>query len=104
MEKKIATTEEQKSTCTDPTEEMNWGNAKIVGQEQRWTQRKYLEGIESPREKNKGITKQLQPTGTMAEYTVTIFSKKITCFLIIVVRVSNNVFIHFGKKKTAHTQ
>ena len=31
-------------------------NAKIVGREQRWTQRKFLEGIESPREKNKGIT------------------------------------------------
>ena len=41
------------STCT---EEIDWENAKIVGREQRWTQRKYLEGIESLREKNKGIT------------------------------------------------
>ena len=41
------------STCT---EEIKWENAKIVGREERWTQRKFLEGIESLREKNKGIT------------------------------------------------
>ena len=41
------------STCT---EEIKWDDAKITGREQRWTQRKYLEGIESLREKNKGIT------------------------------------------------
>ena len=40
-------------TCT---QEINWENAKIVGREQRWTQRKYREGKESLREKNKGIT------------------------------------------------
>ena len=42
----------------------------LVGREQRWTQRKYLEGI---------------------EYTVSIFWKKLTCFLIVV--GSNNVLI-----------
>ena len=41
------------STCN---EEIRWEHAKIVGREERWTQRKYLEGIESLREKNKGIT------------------------------------------------
>ena len=37
-------------------EEIKWEDAKIVGREERWTQRKFLEGIESLREKNKGIT------------------------------------------------
>ena len=41
------------TTCT---EEIKWENAKITGREQRWTQRKYLEGIESLRDKNRGIT------------------------------------------------
>ena len=41
------------TTCA---EEIKWDDAKIVGREQRWTQRKYLEGIESLRERNKGIT------------------------------------------------
>ena len=41
------------STCN---EEIKWEDAKIVGREERWTQRKFLEGIESLREKNKGIT------------------------------------------------
>ena len=36
--------------------EIDWENARIVGREAGWTQRKYLEGIESLREKNKGIT------------------------------------------------
>ena len=35
--------------------EIDWENARIVGREQRWTQRKYLEGIESLRQKNKGV-------------------------------------------------
>ena len=38
------------------TEEIDWENAKIIGREKRWTQRKYLEGIETLRQKNKGIT------------------------------------------------
>ena len=41
------------ATCD---KEIRWENAKIVGREKGWTQRKYLEGIESLREKNKGIT------------------------------------------------
>ena len=41
------------STCE---KEIKWEDAKIIGREQRWTQRKFLEGIESLREKNKGIT------------------------------------------------
>ena len=35
--------------------EIDWENARIVGREQRWTQRKYLEDIESLRQKNKGV-------------------------------------------------
>ena len=38
------------STCQH---EVDWENAKIIGRERRWTQRKYLEGIESLRQKNK---------------------------------------------------
>ena len=41
------------TTCTD---EIEWNQARIVAREERWTQRKYLEGIESLREKHKGIT------------------------------------------------
>ena len=41
------------ATCT---EEIDWENARIIGREKGWTQRKYLEGIESLRLKNKGIT------------------------------------------------
>ena len=40
------------TTCTH---EIDWENAKIVGRESRWTQRKCLEGIETLREKNKGV-------------------------------------------------
>ena len=34
--------------------DIDWENARIVGREQRWTQRKYLEGIETLRKKNEG--------------------------------------------------
>ena len=34
---------------------IDWSNARIVAKEQRWTQRKYLEGIETLRQKNQGI-------------------------------------------------
>jgi len=40
------------SSCTS---EIDWENAKVIGKENRWSQRKYLEGIETLREKNKGI-------------------------------------------------
>ena len=36
-------------------EGINWDDAKIVAKETRWTQRKFLEGIETLKEKNKGI-------------------------------------------------
>ena len=35
---------------------INWDEAKIVGREQRWRQRKLLEGIESLRQKDRGVT------------------------------------------------
>ena len=34
---------------------ISWENAKIVGREQRWRQRKLLEGIESLRQKDRGV-------------------------------------------------
>ena len=33
---------------------VDWAKAKIVGKEKGWTQRKYLEGIETLRQKNTG--------------------------------------------------
>ena len=41
------------STCLH---DIDWDNARIVGKEAKWTQRKYLEGIETLRGKNRGIT------------------------------------------------
>ena len=35
--------------------EIDWENSKVIGNESRWSQRKYLEGIETLREKNRGI-------------------------------------------------
>jgi len=37
-------------------EEIDWEGSKIVGKETRWTQRKFLEGVETLREKNDGKT------------------------------------------------
>ena len=34
---------------------INWEGAKIVGRERKWTQRKYLEGIETLKQKNRGV-------------------------------------------------
>ena len=36
-------------------QEIDWERGKIIGKEKEWTQRKYLEGIESLRRKNQGI-------------------------------------------------
>ena len=36
--------------------QFNWEEAKIIGRERRWNQRKLLEGIESLRQKDQGIT------------------------------------------------
>ena len=36
--------------------EIDWDEAKIIGKEQNWMQRKLLEGIETLREKNEGRT------------------------------------------------
>ena len=41
------------STCPY---EIDWEGTRIVGREARWTQRKYLEGIETLRKKNEGRT------------------------------------------------
>ena len=41
------------ASCTSG---IDWENARVIGKESRGLQRKYLEGIESLREKNRGIT------------------------------------------------
>ena len=35
-------------------QEIDWENSKIIGKEQKWTQRKYLEGVETLRLKSEG--------------------------------------------------
>ncbi len=47
-------------------QQIKWEEARIVGRESRMTQRKYLEGIESLKEKGKGVVplnsyNQLEP-------------------------------------------
>ena len=41
------------ATCSS---EINWQDAKIIGREKKTTQRKYLEGIMTLKERSKGIT------------------------------------------------
>ena len=55
------------------TEEIKWENAKIVGRETKWTQRKFLEGIESLREKNRGIT-PLNSFNQLEQWQSTLYS------------------------------
>ena len=57
-------------TCS---REIDWENAKIVGSESRWTQRKFLEGVESLREKTKGI-QPLNAYNQLPQWQSTIYS------------------------------
>ena len=52
--------------------EINWEEARIVAREGRWTQRKFLEGIESLREKNRGIT-PLNTYNQMEQWQSTLY-------------------------------
>ena len=52
--------------------EVDWDNAKIVGRERRWTQRKYLEGIESLRQKNNGV-KPLNSYNQLEQWQPTLY-------------------------------
>ena len=52
---------------------IDWKNAKIVGKEQKWTQRKYLEGVETLRQKNKGII-PLNSYNKMEQWQSVIYS------------------------------
>ena len=58
------------STCR---QEVDWENAKIVGKEQKWTQRKYLEGVETLQQKNKGKT-PLNIYNQLEQWQSTIYS------------------------------
>jgi len=58
------------TTCKS---EIEWNNAKIIGKETRWTQRKYLEGIESIKERSKGVT-PLNSYNQMEHWQGTIYS------------------------------
>ena len=53
------------------TEEIDWENTKIVGREQKWTQRKYLD----------------QANNNRRVHCISIFWKKLASFLIIIVLV-----------------
>ena len=52
---------------------INWDGAKIVAKETRWTQRKFLEGIETLKEKDKGIH-PLNNYNKMEQWQSTIYS------------------------------
>ena len=52
--------------------EVDWDNAKIVGRERRWTQRKYREGIESLRQKNNGV-KPLNSYNQLEQWQPTLY-------------------------------
>ena len=54
-------------------EGVDWENAKIVAKEAKWTQRKFLEGIETLKEKNKGIH-PLNSFNKMEQWQSTIYS------------------------------
>ena len=58
------------STCLH---DIDWDNARIVGKEAKWTQRKYLEGIETLREKNRGIT-PLNAYNRLNQWQSTLYS------------------------------
>ena len=51
---------------------IKWEEAKIVAREERWTQRKFLEGIESLREKKRGIT-PLNTYNQMEQWQSTLY-------------------------------
>ena len=55
------------------TSEIDWGNARVIGKENRGLQRKYLEGIESLREKNRGIT-PLNSYNKLEQWQSTLYS------------------------------
>ena len=52
---------------------IDWEKSKIVGREQNWTQRKYLEGIESLRQKNRGVT-PLNSYNKMEQWQAVLYS------------------------------
>ena len=55
------------------TKGINWEGARIVARESKWTQRKFLEGIETIKEKNKGIH-PLNAYNKMEQWQSTIYS------------------------------
>ena len=52
---------------------INWEGARIIGREPKWTQRKYLEGIETLKQKNKGIS-PLNNYNKMEQWQSVIYS------------------------------
>ena len=52
---------------------INWDGAGIVGREPKWTQRKYLEGVETLKQKNKGIN-PLNNYNKMEQWQSVIYS------------------------------
>lgn len=52
---------------------INWEGAKVVGRERKWTQRKYLEGIETLKQKNRGVA-PLNSYNKMEQWQAVIYS------------------------------
>ena len=52
--------------------DIKWDKARVVAREGRWTQRKFLEGIESLRGKNRGIT-PLKSYNQMEQWQSTLY-------------------------------
>ena len=53
--------------------EINWEKGKIIGREPKWTQRKFLEGIETLKQKNRGIT-PLNSYNKMEQWQSTVYA------------------------------
>lgn len=52
---------------------INWEKGKIIGREPKWTQRKFLEGIETLKQKNRGIT-PLNSYNKMEQWQSTVYA------------------------------
>ena len=59
--------------CAMCESDIDWENAKIVGCEKKWKQRKYLEGIETLRKKNSGIS-PLNAFNQLEQWQPTLYS------------------------------
>ena len=52
---------------------IDWERARIVGREPKWTQRKFLEGVETLKQQNRGIT-ALNSYNKMEQWQSTVYA------------------------------